>query len=66
MYKTVVVNYSPKAKEMAVRVEETAKWNGQGLNWFPALLCPLPKVSWYLENPVNRHRKSEPFSLQKA
>ena len=30
MYKTMVVKYSPKAKEMAVRVEETANKMDRG------------------------------------
>ena len=60
MYKAVVIKYSPKAKEIAVRVEKTAnKITGEtgALNEVPALSRPLPKASWDLENPVNRLQK---------
>ena len=53
MYKTMVVKYSPKSKEMAAKIEETAnKMEQEG-----------SKASWYLESPENRSRKSESFPL---
>ncbi len=44
MYKTVVVNYSPKAKEMAVRVEETAnKMERAGFELVSCSIMPSSK-----------------------
>ena len=44
MYKTVVVKYSPKAKEMAARIEDTA--NKMEQEGFPAPSCHLPRAFW--------------------
>ena len=44
MYKTVVVKYSPKAKEMAVRVEETAnKMEREGFELISCSITPSSK-----------------------
>ena len=44
MYKTVVVKYSPKAKEMAVRVEETAnKMEQEGFALVSCSIMPSSK-----------------------
>ena len=44
MYKTVVVKYSPKAKEMAVRVEETAnKMEQEGFALMSCSIMPSSK-----------------------
>lgn len=43
MYKTVVVKYSPKAKEMAVRVEETA--NEMEQEGFELVSCSITPSS---------------------
>ncbi len=44
MYKTVVVEYSPKAKEMAVRVEETAnKMEREGFELISCSIMPSSK-----------------------
>ncbi len=41
MYKTVVIKYSPKAKEMAVRVEETAnKMEQEGFELVSCSITP--------------------------
>ena len=42
MYKTVIVNYSPVAKEMAATSKILPiKWNKKDSCWFRALLCLL-------------------------
>ena len=44
MYKTVVVKYSPKAKEMAARVEETAnKMDQKGFELVSFSITPSSK-----------------------
>ena len=50
MYKTIIVKYSPKAKEMAARIEAAAiKWNRKDLNLFLVLLHLLPREFWFLD-----------------
>ena len=44
MYKTVVVHYSPKAKEMAAKVEETAnKMEQEGFELVSCSVMPSSK-----------------------
>ena len=44
MYKTVVVKYSPKAKEMAARIEETAnKMDQEGFALMSCSIMPSSK-----------------------
>ena len=44
MYKTVVIKYSPKAKEMAARVEETAnKMEQEGFELVSCSITPSSK-----------------------
>lgn len=44
MYKTVVVKYSPKAKEMAARIEETAnKMEQEGFALMSCSIMPSSK-----------------------
>ena len=44
MYKTVVVQYSPKAKEMAAKVEETAnKMEQEGFELVSCSITPSSK-----------------------
>ncbi len=44
MYKTVIVKYSPKAKELAVRIEETAnKMEQEGFELVSCSIMPSAK-----------------------
>ena len=43
MYKTVVVKYSPKAKEMAIKVEEAAKMEKEGFELVSCSIMPSSK-----------------------
>ena len=56
MYKTIVVKYSPKAKEMAEKIEDAANQMEQDLNWFLVLLHLLPRGFWFLDRPVLRNQ----------
>ena len=50
MYKTIVVKYSPKAKEMAARIEDVAnQMEQEGFDWFLVLLHLLPRGFWFLD-----------------
>ena len=59
MYKTVIIKYSPKAKEMALKIEETAnQMEHDGFELITCSIMPSEKVSWYLENKMKPCRKS--------
>ena len=47
MYKTIIVKYSPKAKEMAARIEAAA--NQMEQEGFLVLLHLLPREFWFLD-----------------
>ena len=65
MYKTMVVKYSPKAKEMAAKIEETAnKMEQEGFEFVSCSIMPSSK-GILVFNPVNRPRRSEPFLPQR-
>ena len=48
MYKTIVVKYSPKAKEMAARIEDVANQMEQE-GFELVLLHLLPRGFWFLD-----------------
>ena len=48
MYKTIIVKYSPKAKEWQQESKlQPIKWNRKDLNLFLVLLHLLPREFWF-------------------